>query len=156
MVNGFLIFVNQPLTLLAESRRSGGRLKGWLKDQRVKTLILIVASNSELSRIWARHLERQDHVVHVVDSQQAAVEFLYENEPEVLVLDVMLDNGSAIATADFASYRCPSTRIVFVTRSTFFADGSLFQHIPNTAAIIPERTKPTDLAEIVAYHGRAS
>ncbi len=119
-------------------------------------MILIVASNPELSAIWARHLERQDHVVHVVTSQEDSVKFLCENEPDVLLLDVMLEDGSAIATADFASYRRPETRIVFVTHSTFFADGSLFQHIPNTAAIIPERTKPTDLAEIVAYHGRAS
>lgn len=119
-------------------------------------MILIVASNSELSQIWARHLKRQGQRVQIVDSQQNAVDFLCAHEPEVLVLDVMLSNGSAIATADFASYRCPSTRIVFVTRSTFFSDGSLFQHIPNTAAIIPERTNPTDLAEIVAYHGRPS
>lgn len=118
-------------------------------------MILIVASNRDLSQIWARHLERQHYDVEIVTSQEEAVEFLCENQPEVLVLDVMLDDGSAIAIADFASYRRPNTRIVFVTRSTFFADGSLFNHIPNTAAIIPERTKPTDLAEIVAYHGRA-
>ncbi len=119
-------------------------------------MILIVASNPDLSRIWAGHIERQGHAVTVVSSQSEAVDHLCEHAPDVIVLDVMLKNGSAIATADFASYRRPDTRIVFVTRSTFFSDGSLFQHIPNTAAIIPERTKPTDLAEIVAYHGRAS
>jgi len=91
-----------------------------------------------------------------VSSQEHAVNFLCQHAPEVVVLDVMLEDGSAIATADFVCYRQPKTQIVFVTRSTFFSDGSLFQHIPNTAAIIPERTKPTDLAEIVAYHGRAS
>lgn len=118
-------------------------------------MILIVASNSELSSVWARHLERQHYAVQVVTSQADAVDLLCEVEPEVIVLDVMLDDGSAIATADFASYRRPNSRIVFVTRSTFFSDGSLFQHIPNTCAIIPERTNPNDLAEIVAYHGRA-
>ncbi len=119
-------------------------------------MILIVESNPELSDIWARHLERQEQAVHVVASQDEAVAFLCENKAEVVVLDVMLENGSAIAIADFACYRQPETRIVFVTRSSFFSDGSLFKHIPNTAAIIPERTNPTDLAEIVAYHGRAS
>ncbi|MCG6885062.1 MAG: response regulator [Silicimonas sp.] len=119
-------------------------------------MILIVGSNPDLSSIWASHLERQQHDVHVVTNQKDCVDFLCEFEPEVVVLDVMLQDGSAIAIADFTSYRRPETRIVFVTRSTFFADGSLFQHIPNTAAIIPERTNPNDLAEIVAYHGRAS
>lgn len=119
-------------------------------------MILIVASNPELSKLWARHLERQDYEVKILSSQNDAVDHLCTNEPEVLVLDVMLEDGSAIAIADFASYRRPDTRIVFVTRSTFFSDGSLFQHVPNTAAIVPERTNPNDLAEIVAYHGRAS
>lgn len=119
-------------------------------------MILIVASNPDLSLIWAKHLERQSHSVKVVTSQSEAVDVLCKETPDVLVLDVMLEDGSAIATADFASYRRPNMRIVFVTRSTFFSDGSLFHHIPNTAAIIPERTKPADLAEIVAYHGRAS
>ena len=119
-------------------------------------MILIVASNPELSTLWARHLERQKHSVVVVTDQASAVDFLCEQAPDVLVLDVMLEDGSALAVADFASYKSPSTRIVFVTRNSFFSDGSLFQHNPNTAAIIPERTNPTDLAEIVAYHGRAS
>lgn len=119
-------------------------------------MILIVASNPNLSKIWANHLERQNQTVAVVTSQAEAVDFLCDEAPDVLVLDVMLEDGSAIATADFASYRRPDTRIVFVTRSTFFSDGSLFRHIPNTAAIIPEKTRPADLAEIVSYHGRAS
>lgn len=119
-------------------------------------MILIVASNAELAAIWGQHLERHGHEVHVVPSQDEAVDFLCDHAPEVLVLDVMLNDGSVIATADFASYRRPETRIVFVTRSSFFADGSLFRHIPNTAAIIPEKTQPADLAEIVNYHGRAS
>jgi DNA-binding response OmpR family regulator len=118
-------------------------------------MILIVASKPDLSRIWARHLERQNHQVTVVDSQQEAVDYMTKQTPSVLVLDVMLTEGSAIAVADFASYRHPDMRIVFVTRSTFFSDGSLFQHMPNAAAIVPEQTRPGDLAEIVAYHGRS-
>ena len=84
------------------------------------------------------------------------MDYLYERPAEVIVLDLMLENGSAIAIADFASYRRPESRIVFVTNNTFFSDGSLFTHIPNTAAILQEKTPPTDLAAIVAYHGRAS
>lgn len=119
-------------------------------------MILIVASNEGLAAVWRSHLERQDQEVHVVATQAEAVDFLCDHAPEVLVLDVMLTEGSVIATADFASYRRPETRIVFVTRNSFFADGSLFRHIPNTAAIIPEKTRPDDLAEIIAYYGRAS
>ncbi len=119
-------------------------------------MILIVASNPDLSRVWARHLERQGETATVIDSQSAAVDYLRENRADVIVLDIMLEDGSPFAIADFASYRHPDARIVFVTRSSFFSDGSLFNHIPNTAAVLQEQTPPNDLAAIVAYHGRAS
>jgi DNA-binding response OmpR family regulator len=119
-------------------------------------VILIVGSNPDLSRIWAGHLERHGQQVVLFGSQKEAVDFLYDNSVEVIVLDLMLENGSALAIADFASYRRPDARIVFVTNNTFFSDGSLFTHIPNTAAILQEKTPPNDLAAIVAYHGRAS
>ncbi len=119
-------------------------------------MILIVASNPDLSKVWGRHLERQGQVVEILNSQDAAVDYLHEKTAEVIVLDLMLQEGSALAIADFASYRRPDSRIVFVTNNTFFSDGSLFTHIPNTAAILQEQTPPTDLAAIVAYHGRAS
>lgn len=119
-------------------------------------MILIVASNPVLSRIWGCHLERQGETVEILNSQTDAVNYLHESTVDVIVLDLMLKCGSAIAIADFASYRRPDARIVFVTNNTFFSDGSLFTHIPNTAAILQEQTPPTDLAAIVAYHGRAS
>ena len=119
-------------------------------------MILIVASNPELSPVWARHLERQGEDVAVVSSQKEAVCFLRDHSADVIVLDVMLKDGSPFAVADFVSYRHPEARIVFVTRNTFFSDGSLFTHIPNTAAVLQEQTPPNDLAAIVSYHGRAS
>ena len=119
-------------------------------------LILIVASNLQLAQIWARHLKRQGEDVIVLRSQDEAVTYLRGGQADVIVLDLMLEEGSAFAIADFASYKNPDARIVFVTRNTFFSDGSLFTHIPNTAAVLQEAMPPNDLAAIVAYHGRAS
>ncbi len=119
-------------------------------------MILIVASNANLSRIWARHLRRQGEDVIVLQSQNEAVTYLRGGTADVIVLDLMLEEGSAFAIADFASYRQPEARIVFVTRSSFFSDGSLFNHIPNTAAVLQEQTPPNDLAAIVSYHGRSN
>lgn len=118
-------------------------------------VVLIVGSKTELSRIWARHLERLGHQAFVVHSQEAAIDYLRVNPVDVMVLDLMLTGGSAFAVADYASYRRPQTRVVFVTNSTFFSDGSLFNHIPNAAAVLQEKTPPHDLAAIVEYHGRA-
>ncbi len=117
-------------------------------------VVLIVASNPALSVIWARHLERQGHSVVLVHSQDTAVNFMSENAVDVIVLDLMLEDGAALAVADYASYRHPQSVIVFTTNTTFFSDGSIFNHIPNAAAFVEEQTPPGDLAAIVEYHGR--
>lgn len=117
-------------------------------------VILIVAENMALSALWARHLERRGQFTTVVGSQTEAIAFLSETPVDVIILDLMLRDGSPIAVADYASYRWPRSKIIFVTNQTFFSDGSIFTHIPNAAAIVGERTPPNDLAEIVEYHGR--
>lgn len=119
-------------------------------------MVLIVAGNPDLAKIWARHLRRQSCEVVVATSADAAVNYIREAEVDVIVLDLMLKAGGAFEVADYASYRRPCAKIVYVTRSSFFSDGSLFRHSPNTAAILQEDAPPSDLANIVAYHGRAS
>ena len=71
----------------------------------------------------------------------------------MIVLSLDLTQGSALAVADFASYRHPEVRVIFVTRTRFFSDGSIFQLVPNTAAFLPARTPPEDLAALVEHHG---
>lgn len=118
-------------------------------------VVLIVANNPDLARIWSRHLQRLGNDVMVVHSQVEAANYMRVHSVDVIVLDLKLEKGSAIAIADYASYRWPEARVVFVSNSTFFSDGSIFNHIPNAAAMVPEQTPPNDLAAIVEYHGRA-
>lgn len=116
-------------------------------------MILIVCDDSEPAVIWARHLERLGHGVVLKHAQDSGVTFLSEHRPEAILLDLTLSDGSALAIADYANYRWPGVPVIFVTRSRFFSDGSIFQHISNTAAMVPLETPPSDLAEIVSYHG---
>ena len=97
-------------------------------------VVLIVANNPELSRIWSRHLERLGHEVSVVFSQAEAANYLRVRSVDVIVLSLDLEDGSAIAIADYASYRWPDARVVFVTNSTFFSDGSIFNHMDDPIA----------------------
>ena len=115
--------------------------------------VLIVEGDRALSEVWKRHLERQGATVAVATSQAEAVERLQNYSVNVIVLSLDLAEGSAFAVADFASYRHPKAGVVFVTRSTFFSDGSIFQLVPNTAAYIASQTPPEDLAAIVEHHG---
>lgn len=115
--------------------------------------VLIVEGDPNLGWLWKRHLERCSAVVTLVGTQDAAVDHLEHEEVEVIVLDLVLPDGSAIAVADYAAYRRPATKVVFVTNTTFFSDGSIFQHIPNACAFLPSATPPEDLAAVVEHYG---
>jgi DNA-binding response OmpR family regulator len=116
--------------------------------------VLIVESRAELGRIWKRHLERLGAVVWLVTSQDEAVALLRTVDFDVLVLDLVLDDGSAMAIADFASYRQPEANAIFVTNTSFFSDGSIFQHCSNARAFVQSETPPDDLAAMVEHYGR--
>ena len=117
--------------------------------------VLIVESNPELGTLWQRHLQRQGLQVTLVTSQEDAILALYRAEFEIIVLDLVLEQGSALAVADFASYRRPDARVIFVTNTTFFSDGSIFAHSPNACAYVHGDTPPEDLAAMVEHYATA-
>lgn len=114
--------------------------------------ILIVESRAELGAIWRRHLERQGALVTLTTTQGDAIEALCAHDFDVIVLDLVIDDGSALAIADFASYRRPDARVIFVTNTSFFSDGSIFALSPNACAFVRSSTPPEDLAAMVDYY----
>lgn len=118
--------------------------------------VLIVESRPELGRIWHRHLERQGWDVTLAGSAQDAVAALQRGRFEVIVLDLVLPDGSALAVADVASYRHPQARVIFVTNTGFFSDGSIFNLAPNACAYLPSATPPEDLAAMVEHYAAQS
>jgi len=114
--------------------------------------VLIVESRPELGLLWRRHLERQGANVTLVHSQETAILALYGADFEIIVLDLVLESGSALAVADFASYRRPNARVIFVTNTSFFSDGSIFAHSPNACAYLQSETPPEDLAAMVEHY----
>ena len=115
--------------------------------------VLIVESNENIGSLWRRHLERLGFKVTVARGQTEAINALRYTPVNIKVMDVMLDEGSAFAVSDFASYRYPDTKIIFVTNTTFFSDGSIFQHAPNACAFLQVETPPDDLAAMVEHYG---
>jgi DNA-binding NtrC family response regulator len=116
--------------------------------------VLIVQPNPNLATLWQRHLERQGAEVDVANTQEQAIHVLQTaQEINVVVLDLVLETGSAFAVADMASYRQPKAKVIFVTDTTFFSDGSIFRHIPNACAFIRAETPPDDLVAIVEHYG---
>lgn len=114
--------------------------------------VLIVQGNVELGDIWHRHLERHNLTVFRAANQDEAIDFLSHNTVQVIVLDLVLKSGAALAVADYANYRSPETRVIFVTNTSFFSDGSIFAHAANACAFLPSTTPPKDLAVMVEHH----
>lgn len=113
--------------------------------------VLIAVSRRELGVIWARHLERQGSKVDIVTNQDDAVAFLHEKAVSVIILELTLSEGSALAVSDFASYRQPGAKVIFVNSSHFFTDGSIFRHCANASAQVPQATRPEDLAALAEH-----
>lgn len=115
--------------------------------------VLIVEGEPDLGAVWESHLIRQGAEVAVASSQDDAIAHLQGAVVDVIVLDLVLPDGSALAVADFASYRQPEARIIFVTNTSFFSDGSIFRYSPNACAFVQSATPPGDLAAMVSHYG---
>ena len=87
--------------------------------------VLIVESCHELGELWKRHLERLGKTVDLVSGEEEAIAYLSENATSMIVVDLVLEDGGALTVSDFANYRHPNARVIFVTDTTFFSDGSI-------------------------------
>ena len=114
---------------------------------------LIVQRNRDLGRLWQRHLERLDVEVMLVPTAERALQVIQSHLFDVIVLDLVLSEGSALAVADLVQFRQPDANVVFVTDTTFFSDGSIFNHAANARALVKTATPPDDLAAIVHHYG---
>jgi len=115
--------------------------------------VLIVQSNEPLGRIWQRHLQRLGAHVDIALTGSEAVEAIETTPFDVIVLDLVLGEGSALTVGDVAFFRQPDANLIYVTDTTFFSDGSIFNHSANARAFIETNTPPGDLAAIVQHYG---
>lgn len=117
------------------------------------TRVLIVESVPELAGVWQRHLLRQGMQVTSVSGQDQAIMHLSENPVDIIILDLVIAEGCALAISDYANYRYPDASVIFVTNTSFFSDGSIFAHSANARAFVPSSTPPEDLVAMVAHYG---
>lgn len=118
--------------------------------------VLIVESQKDLAVIWQKYLERMGMFVQRASGQAEAIAHLGEHHTDVIIMDLVLGEGSALAVADYASYRLPDAQVIFVTNTSFFSDGSIFRHATNACAFVQSATPPEDLAAMVEHYGADS
>jgi DNA-binding NtrC family response regulator len=140
-----LFFANRPVTT------SEGALEVIVSLPET-TRVLIVESVSELATVWQSHLVRQGMDVHCALGQSDAIDYLADTEVDIIILDLVIEEGSALAISDYANYKHPAARVIFVTNTSFFSDGSIFAHSANARAFVQSSTPPEDLAAMVAHY----
>ncbi|MFK7879929.1 response regulator [Roseobacter sp.] len=118
--------------------------------------VLIVESQKDLAILWKRHLARMGMDVTCAAGQAEAIDHLTTHQTDVIIMDLVLGEGSALAVADYASYRLPHAQVIFVTNTSFFSDGSIFRHATNACAFVQSATPPEDLAAMVEHYGMVS
>ena len=114
--------------------------------------VLIVESKRHLAELWRRALERLGAHVDIASSQDQAADMVAAEIYHIVILDLILDEGSAFAVADFMNYRQPDAQVIFVTNTSFFSDGSIFQLFSNACAYVQSETAPDDLAAIIEHY----
>lgn len=115
--------------------------------------VLIVEHEAELAAVWARFLERQGLACAVAGSQPDAESAMRARHFDALLLDMELPEGTALAVADFATYRNPDIAIIAVTAHGFFSDGAIFELIPNARGLLRAPLRPEDMAALVQHYG---
>ncbi|MEQ3624568.1 MAG: response regulator [Celeribacter sp.] len=114
--------------------------------------VLIVESEGDLGKTWQTHLESQGAEVSLAMSEDRAMMHLEQHDFDAIVLDLLLERGNALALADFIAYRQPKAQVMFVTNSTYFADGSIFQHASNARGFLSSASRPEDIAAMVVHY----
>jgi DNA-binding NtrC family response regulator len=118
--------------------------------------VLIVSDKPKAVEHWRAHLLANGWHVLIVRDQAAAVAALCAEDIQIMLLNLMMKNGSALAIADFASYRQPALRVIFHTDSSVFSDGSIFTHCGNAFGYVRSSIPSSDLAALIEHHGRAA
>ena len=118
--------------------------------------VLIAEPNTDLARTWACVLEDLDIRVSFAKTSEEAERLLRLDPVDAMVISLDLPEGGAVNLADFALYRCPNARVIFVTAKGVYADGSIFKLSYNASAYLQADTAPEDMAAIVQYHAASS
>lgn len=122
----------------------------------MRSRVLIVEAQKELGLLWKKFLIQQGFDVDLAVNQPDAIEKLQFYSWDVLVIDLVMRNASALAISDFASYKNPDISIIVVSASSFFSDGSVFDILPNARGFMSQPVEPDDLAAVVDHCSKAA
>ena len=118
--------------------------------------VLIVESDQKLARVWQQYLEKTNADVTVLGTGAAAVERVGREKFDVILMDLVLEDRSAIAIGEVAALWQPDAQVIFVTDTPAFTDCTPVPPTGNAQALLETTTPPEELTAIVQYYGEIS
>lgn len=112
---------------------------------------LVADDNADLARLWALAIEADGHDVTVCTDGDAAVNQMRVQDFDLLILDLFMPGGGALALARVAVYNNPAAQVLVVTGADCFAFGELLEMGDNIAMVLRKPVSPTDLRSYVAH-----
>lgn len=113
--------------------------------------ILIIENQKALVQKLQPFLEQKGAVIAHATSREEAASFLIGLSFDVILIDSQFDNGKALGIAELADFRQPEAKMIFMSDSTIFSDGSIYRQFSNLCSYLPRSTHPQDIAMLVEY-----
>lgn len=117
--------------------------------------VLVIESKDSLDELWIGFLKREGHIVDVAHTQPKAVDKLRFQVWDILIVNLTMQNTSALAISDYATYKNPNISIIALSMRNLFSSGSIFNIMPNLRGLMYHPIRPDDLIAIVDHCGRS-
>ena len=112
---------------------------------------LVADDNADLARLWALALSADGHHVTTCIDGHDAVNQMRVADFDLLVLDLFMPGGGALALARVAIYNNPDAQVVVITGAECFAYGELLEMGENIAMVLRKPVSPKDLRSLVSH-----
>lgn len=109
------------------------------------SVVLLLEDDPGLQFVLHSALTDAGHEVHVASDNDRAMAILRRRTPDVLLLDLMINEGLSTDVANYAVYSAPKAAVIFMTGSGLFPKGELFGMSQNARLVL---RKPVDLVEL--------
>lgn len=115
------------------------------------SVVLLLEDDSGLQFMLREALKTEGHEVHVASDNEMAMAILRRRTPDVLLLDLMINQGLSTDVANYAVYSAPHAAVIFMTGSGLFPKGELFGMSQNARLVLRKPVDITELTNMIAH-----
>ena len=115
--------------------------------------VLVLEDDPILRSVWVDALADEGFEVHEAAESDEAIALIARQRFDVLVLDLMLGEGTSEGVSGYAEVAAPQSFTILVTGSGLFPNGEHRHEMPGVDWILRKPVAIADLAAVVAHAG---